>query len=112
VPVPAPSPAVTTASAASPAPAPVPVPTSAPKTAASTPGGKYTVQVAAYDTRGAAEALASKLKDRGYESRVWGTAAPYRVRIGHYATRGAAERELSALQSKQMSGFVTEAEHE
>lgn len=78
---------------------------------ASTPGGKYTVQVAAYDTRGAAEALAAKLKDRGYESRVWGTAAPYRVRIGHYATRGAAERELSALQSKQMSGFVTEAEH-
>lgn len=88
-----------------------PAPTPAPKAVESTPEGKYTVQVAAYDTQGAAEALAAKLKDRGYESRVWGTAAPFRVRIGHYATRGAAERELSALQSKQMSGFVTEAEH-
>jgi cell division protein FtsN len=68
------------------------------------------VQVAAYDTRGAAEALASKLRERGYESRVWGTAAPFRVRIGHYATRSAAERELSALQAKQMSGFVAASE--
>ena len=68
------------------------------------------MQVAAYDTRGAAEALASKLRDRGYDVRVWGTAAPYRVRIGHYATRGAAERELSALQAKSMSGFVATAE--
>ena len=72
--------------------------------------GKYTVQVAAYDTRGAAEALASKLRERGYESRVWGTAAPFRVRIGHYATRAAAERELTALQAKQMSGFVAASE--
>jgi len=94
---PAPTPAVST-----PAPAPTP--------AASTGVGKYTVQVAAYDTRGAAEALASKLRERGYESRVWGTAAPFRVRIGHYATRAAAERELSALQAKQMSGFVAASE--
>jgi cell division protein FtsN len=68
------------------------------------------VQVAAYDTRGAAEALASKLKDRGYEVRVWGTAAPFRVRIGRYATRGAAEKELATLQAKSMSGFVADAE--
>jgi len=94
---PAPTPAVST-----PAPAPTP--------AAPTGVGKYTVQVAAYDTRGAAEALASKLRERGYESRVWGTAAPFRVRIGHYATRAAAERELTALQAKQMSGFVAASE--
>jgi cell division protein FtsN len=104
-PAPAPSPPPQT-----PAPTPtVSTPAPAPP-AASTPAGKYTVQVAAYDTRGAAEALASKLRERGYESRVWGTAAPFRVRIGHYATRAAAERELSALQGKQMSGFVAASE--
>ena len=101
---PAPTPAVSTPAVSTPAPAPAPTP------AASTPAGKYTVQVAAYDTRGAAEALASKLRERGYESRVWGTAAPFRVRIGHYATRAAAERELSSLQAKQMSGFVAASE--
>jgi cell division septation protein DedD len=97
---PAPAPAVTNPTTVAPTPRPP----------ASTPAGKYTVQVAAYDTRGAAEALASKLRERGYESRVWGTAAPFRVRIGHYATRAAAERELSALQAKQMSGFVAASE--
>jgi cell division septation protein DedD len=123
---PAPAPASAPVVAATPAPkpqaaVPAPPPTAIAAAApvappkvtpapASTPGGKYTVQVAAYDTRGAAEALASRLKDRGYEVRVWGTAAPYRVRIGHYATRGAAERELSALHAKQMSGFVAESE--
>ena len=101
---PAPTPTVST-----PAPTPA-VSTPAPTPVASTPAGKYTVQVAAYDTRGAAEALASKLRERGYESRVWGTAAPFRVRIGHYTTRAAAERELSALQAKQMSGFVAASE--
>jgi cell division protein FtsN len=110
----APPPVVATVPAPAPAPAPAPLPppqTPAPAPpAASTPAGKYTVQVAAYDTRGAAEALASKLRERGYESRVWGTAAPFRVRIGHYATRAAAERELSALQGKQMSGFVAASE--
>jgi cell division protein FtsN len=114
VPVPAPSvpPPVTP-------PVPIPAPTTlAPKPAvASVPvptprsgGGNYTVQVAAYDTRGAAEALASKLRERGYDVRVWGTAAPFRVRIGRYPTRSAAERELSALQAKSMSGFVTATE--
>ena len=117
-PVPAPAPVTTAPVTTVPAPttpkpsAPVPVPAPS-RPAATTPrsgGGAYTVQVAAYDTRGAAEALATKLRDRGYEARVWGTAAPFRVRIGHYPTRGAAERELSALQAKQMSGFVASSE--
>ena len=109
-PVPIPTPVPAPIKAPVPAPvkrAPVPVP------AATTPrsgGGVYTVQVAAYDTRGAAEALASRLRERGYDVRVWGTVAPFRVRIGHYATRSAAERELSALQAKSMSGFVATAE--
>jgi cell division septation protein DedD len=108
-PAPAPSTPPPTPVVSTPAPTPA-VSTPAPTPVASTPAGKYTVQVAAYDTRGAAEALASKLRERGYESRVWGTAAPFRVRIGHYTTRAAAERELSALQAKQMSGFVAASE--
>jgi cell division protein FtsN len=108
----APAPAPSTPS---PAPAParsLPKPTSVakPTTTAATVRGGYTVQVAAYDTRAAAEDLAARLRGRGYDVRVWGTAAPYRVRIGRYATRGAAERELSDLKSKQMTGFVAEAE--
>jgi len=107
-PVSVPTPATTGVPAAT-KPVSVPAPT---KTVAkpSTSGGAYTVQVAAYDTQGAAEALASKLRDRGYDVRVWGSAAPFRVRIGHYPTRSAAEKQLSALQAKQMSGFVTSSE--
>jgi cell division protein FtsN len=73
-------------------------------------GGLFTVQVAAYDERGAADALAGKLIGRGYPARVWGTAAPYRVRIGRYDTRVAAAAEAEALKAKQISGFVVEAE--
>lgn len=116
--VPVPTPSASTPSVSTPVPAPVtsvPAPTRPPVSSAPVPtprsgGGNYTVQVAAYDTRGAAEALASKLRDRGYDVRVWGAAAPFRVRIGHYPTRSAAERQLTALQAKSMSGFVTAAE--
>jgi cell division septation protein DedD len=100
------TPSVPAPSVPPPATPPVPIPVPTPRSG----GGKYTVQVAAYDTRGAAEALASKLRDRGFDVRVWGTAAPFRVRIGHYPTRASAERERSALQAKSMSGFVAESE--
>jgi cell division protein FtsN len=107
---PAPIPTPTTTPVPTPTPAPKPAVSSMPAPTPPSGGGHYTVQVAAYDTRGAAEALASKLRERGYDVRVWGTAAPFRVRIGHYPTRSGAERELSALQAKSMSGFVTAAE--
>jgi len=68
------------------------------------------VQVAAYDERGSADALAAKLTGRGYPARVWGASAPYRVRIGRYDTRTAAAAEAETLKAKQISGFVVEAE--
>jgi cell division protein FtsN len=74
----------------------------------SAPG--FTVQVAAYPTRAAAESLAARLRERGYESRVSGTAAPFRVRVGHYATEAAADAVERALKAKGMDGFVTAAE--
>jgi len=53
--------------------------------------GAFTVQVAAYDTKSAAEKLATRLRGQGLEARVVGTAKPYRVRVGRYATRADAE---------------------
>jgi hypothetical protein len=53
--------------------------------------GAFTVQVAAYDTKNAAERLATTLRGQGLEARVIGTAKPFRVRVGRYATREEAE---------------------
>lgn len=68
------------------------------------------MQVAAYPARAAAESLAAHLRDRGYESRVFGTAAPFRVRVGRYTTEAAADTVERALKAKGMDGFVTAAE--
>lgn len=70
---------------------------------------KFTLQVAAYKTKAEADVLVKRLKDRGLEARIAGTAKTFRVRIGHYATRTAAAtaaRELKA--SKKIDAFVTE----
>lgn len=53
--------------------------------------GAYTVQVAAYDTKAAAERLAATLRASGLEARVVGSSKPFRVRVGRYATRADAE---------------------
>jgi cell division protein FtsN len=93
--------------------APVAPPATAPATAPSTTrraASGFTVQVAAYPTRAAAESLAAHLRERGYESRVFGTAAPFRVRVGHYATEAAADSVERLLKAKGMDGFVTAAE--
>ena len=73
----------------------------------STTGG-YAVQVAAFTSRPDAEALANKLRTRGYSAHVDGSGAPFRVRIGHYATRAAAVAELRQLKAKKMDGFIAE----
>ncbi len=67
------------------------VATKKPRATTATPAGAFTVQVAAYPARTAAESLAAHLRERGYESRVYGTAAPFRVRVGRYATEAAAD---------------------
>jgi hypothetical protein len=54
--------------------------------------GAYTVQVAAYDTKAAAERLAATLRGHALEARVVGTSKPFRVRVGRYATRSEAEQ--------------------
>lgn len=97
-PVPAP-----TASAPAPAPAPRPTATAAPA---------FAVQVAAYDTRGGADALARRLRASGLDAQVEGqgpasNAAPFRVKVGRHGTRAAAAASLGALRRRGLSGFVT-----
>ena len=89
----------------------------APDTAAAAPvagrgegRGAYTVQVAAYNTRAEAERLQRRLRARGFEARVAGSAKPYRVRIGRYATRAEATEAMRRMQQANVFGFVTEAE--
>lgn len=72
--------------------------------------GGYTVQVAAYDTRPAAEALIEKLKARGYTARLASSARPFRVRVGRYDTRADAVAAQQRLKTKGIEGFVTEME--
>lgn len=79
------------------------------RTATSAAKGKWSVQVAAYGNRDAAQALAKKLAKRGYDARVT-TEKPWRVRVGHYATRAAAADVAQKLSSKGNKAAIVEAE--
>ena len=72
--------------------------------------GGYTVQVAAYDARAAAEALIERLKARGYTARLASGARPFRVRIGRYDSRADAVAAQQRLRAKGIEGFVTAME--
>jgi SPOR domain/Tetratricopeptide repeat len=75
--------------------------------------GRFTVQVAAFDTRQAAEQLIAKLGARGIVARlVPSQSAPYRVRVGRYATDGAAAAAARDLKDKGIVGFVTTTDNE
>jgi cell division protein FtsN len=90
--------------------APKPAPAPATRAAASAPrtATRYTVQVAAYDTRADADALVKKLAARGITARVSGTSKPFRVRLGLHATRKEATDEAAALRKRGIGGFVAE----
>jgi cell division septation protein DedD len=93
-----------------PAPAPArPAPTQAgamPASNAST-SSHYSVQIAAYNSREPAQALAGVLVERGIEARVDGTTSPFRVRVGKYATRADAVKAAATLKSQGHNGFIT-----
>lgn len=74
------------------------------------PVSVYTVQIAAYDTRRAAESLIARLKTRGYDARLASDSKPYRVRIGRHRTKGEAVAAQQRLRAKGITGFVTEME--
>jgi TolA-binding protein len=70
----------------------------------------YSVQVAAYNVKSQAAAMAAKLRTRGYEARVDGEKAPFRVRIGRYSTSAQASAVQRSLKAKQITGFVVQAD--
>lgn len=82
--------------------------TTAPPPPATASGGVWSVQVAAFNARPQAAALADRLRGRGYEARVDGSAAPFRVRVGRYPTRAAAATALEQMKARGMEGFVTD----
>ncbi len=69
---------------------------------------KFSVQLAAYDTRDEAERSAKRLESRGIEARVDGEVKPFRVRAGYYATRAQANAALATLKKQGLAGFVAE----
>ena len=74
---------------------------------------RFTVQVAAFDTRQAAEQLVERLSARGIAARlVASTTAPYRVRVGRYPTDAAATAAARELKEKGIVGFVTTTDNE
>jgi cell division septation protein DedD len=105
---PAPPRRMTPATAAQQSAPPSPTP---PRTSSAQPAARqYTVQVAAYSSKPAAEELRARLATQGFDARVVGTSAPYRVRVGRYDTREAAEGMAQRMKGKNMSVMVTEAE--
>jgi cell division protein FtsN len=69
---------------------------------------RFSIQLAAYDTRAAAQALSTKLAKRGLVARVDGSRKPYRVRVGRYATRAEAADAQRALARRGVKGIVVE----
>lgn len=78
--------------------------------AAAAAGPEFSVQVAAYNARRDATSLAARLKERGFDARVFGNKAPWRVRIGRYATRAEATAALTRVRAARLNGMVVEAE--
>ncbi len=71
-------------------------------------GARFSVQLAAYDTREEAAASVKRLKGRDIAARIDGDAKPFRVRVGRYQTRAEATAALAKLKKQGQSGFVAE----
>ncbi len=88
---------------------PIAAPTStAPPKPIPATGKLYAVQVSAFALQRDAEAMATRLKGKGLDAHVDGSAKPFRVRVGRYSTFADAAKALADLKSKGISGFVSE----
>ena len=86
-----------------------PVASSAPPAAAASPSkARFSVQLAAYDTRAQAQTAVRRFASRGIKARIDGTKKPYRLRTGTYSDRAAADAALAALKKRGIKGFVAE----
>jgi cell division septation protein DedD len=81
-------------------PAQTPRPTAPPP---ATTGTLWSVQIAAFPTNSEAANFAAEMRQRGYDTRVDGTSAPFRVRFGRYATQAEATAAMNAYKTKERS---------
>jgi cell division septation protein DedD len=72
--------------------------------------GEWSVQVAAFQRKRDADALASRLRARGFQVRVVGNRAPFRVRVGRYPSRADAVAAQGRMARGKVKGIVVEAE--
>lgn len=76
------------------------------------PGGAFTLQISAFQSRPEAERFAARLRDRGYAPYIVAAEVPnkgtwYRVRMGSFPSKEAASRYLSDFKREtQVSAFV------
>ncbi len=73
-----------------------------------TAGVRFSVQLAAYDTRAQASALVARLAKRGIKARVDGDRRPFRVRVGRFESRADAAAMLARLKKQGQKGFIAE----
>lgn len=86
-------------------PASTPAPAPAAPTASE---GQFTIQVAAFRDRAAAESLLARIGELGLEGYLEGTPAGiFRVRVGRFATREEARRVAARLEAEQLAALVT-----
>lgn len=70
--------------------------------------GRYSVQLAAYDTRAEATDAVKRFAKREIDARIDGEQKPFRVRTGYYSTRAEATTALNKLKKLGFDGFVAE----
>ncbi len=70
--------------------------------------GRFSVQLAAFNTRREADAAVARFKRVGVDTRVDGTSRPFRIRTGRYGTRAEAAEVLATLRKQGHRGFVVE----
>ena len=76
--------------------------------AAAAPDGQFTIQVAAFRDREAAETLLAQIGEMGLEGYLEGTPAGiFRVRVGRFATREDARRVAARLEAGELAALVT-----
>ena len=90
------------------APAPPPTETVPTPPAAAAPDGQFTIQVAAFRDRDAAETLLARIGEMGLEGYLEGTPAGiFRVRVGRFATREDARQVAARLEAEELAALVT-----
>ena len=77
-------------------------------TTAASAHGRFTLQLAAFNTKTEATRLVARLLTRGVTARIVGKTKPFRVRVGRYETRAAAIVAQRDLKAKKLDAVVTE----